>query len=105
MIVLRELLTTLAPIVFNLLTLYEKLLIGAIIANWLTAFNILNRGNRIVDGICDFLHAVSEPYFRLFRRFFKPVGAFDFSPVLAFFALYFLKAFVPNIMIALADGL
>ena len=105
MIVLRELLSVLAPLIWHILTLYEKLLIGAIIVSWLTAFDILNRGNRLVDGVCDFLRAVSEPYFKFFRRFFKPVGNVDFSPILAFVALYFVKNFVPNLLIAFANAL
>ena len=48
--------------------------------------------SRWSDAVLGFLRDVSEPYLRLFRRFIPAVGMFDFSPVVAIFVLYILRA-------------
>jgi YggT family protein len=40
-----------------------------------------------LDRIQHFVHDVSEPYLRLFRRLLPMVGPLDFSPLVAFLAL------------------
>jgi YggT family protein len=40
-----------------------------------------------LDRIQHFVHDVSEPYLRLFRRLLPMAGGFDFSAIVAFLAL------------------
>ena len=42
----------------------------------------------------DFLRDVSEPYLRLFRKFIPPLGAFDFSPMIAIIVLYIVQSLI-----------
>ena len=45
-----------------------------------------------------FLRDVSEPYLRIFRRFIKPIGMFDLSPMIAIFVLYFAEYIVVGVI-------
>ena len=50
------------------------------------------------DDVLGFLRDVSDPYLRLFRRFIPTVGMFDFSPVVAIFVLYILRAVITSLI-------
>lgn len=54
--------------------------------------------SRWSDAILNFLRDVSEPYLRIFRRIIPTVGMFDFSPVLAIFVLYILRAVIYSLI-------
>jgi uncharacterized protein YggT (Ycf19 family) len=54
--------------------------------------------SRWSDAVLGFLRDVSEPYLRLFRRLIPTVGMFDFSPVLAIFVLYILRAVITSLI-------
>ncbi len=54
--------------------------------------------SRWSEAILNFLRDVSEPYLRIFRRIIPTVGMFDFSPVLAIFVLYILRAVIYSLI-------
>lgn len=54
--------------------------------------------SRWSDAILGFLRDVSEPYLRIFRRVIPSVGMFDFSPVIAIFVLYILRAVIHSLI-------
>jgi YggT family protein len=54
--------------------------------------------SRWSDTVLNFLRDVSEPYLRLFRRFIPAVGMFDFSPIIAIFVLYILRAVIHSLI-------
>ncbi len=54
--------------------------------------------SRWSEAILNFLRDVSEPYLRIFRRIIPSVGMFDFSPVLAIFVLYSLRAVIHSLI-------
>jgi YggT family protein len=54
--------------------------------------------SRWSDAILGFLRDVSEPYLRIFRRVIPSVGMFDFSPVIAIFLLYILRAVIHSLI-------
>jgi YggT family protein len=54
--------------------------------------------SRWSEAILNFLRDVSEPYLRVFRRIIPSVGMFDFSPVLAIFVLYILRAVIYSLI-------
>jgi len=45
-----------------------------------------------------FLHDTVEPYISIFRRILPPMGGFDFSPVVALFALFLIREIVVTIL-------
>jgi YggT family protein len=42
------------------------------------------------------LQFYTDPYLNLFRKFIPPLGMFDLSPIVAFFALQFLEMFLKS---------
>jgi YggT family protein len=64
------------------ITLYGIVLLAYILTSWVRLPYSVT-----LDRIQRFLHDVSEPYLRLFRRFLPMVGGLDLSPILAFLSL------------------
>jgi YggT family protein len=78
----------------TVITLYIWLLIAQAILSWLLAFGVVNRYNRAVAVIGDFLYRVTEPALRPIRRFLPSFGGIDVSPVVLILLLMFLQRFV-----------
>ena len=74
------------------LGLYMWCLIGAAILSWLLAFGVVNRYNRAVAGIEDFLVRVTEPALRSIRRVVPPVSGLDLSPIVLILFIVFLRS-------------
>ena len=71
--------------------IYIWLLIAQAILSWLLAFGVVNRYNRGVAVIGDFLYRVTEPALRPIRRFLPNLGGIDISPIILILLLYFIS--------------
>jgi YggT family protein len=71
--------------------IYIWLLIAQAILSWLLAFGIVNRYNRAVAVIGDFLYRITEPALRPIRNFLPNFGGVDLSPIILILILYFLS--------------
>jgi YggT family protein len=78
-------------LVDTLITIYIWLLIAQAVLSWLTAFGIVNRYNRVVAMLGDFLWRVTEPLLRPIRRVLPDLGGVDISPVILILLLWFLR--------------
>ncbi len=78
-------------LVDTLIEIYIWLLIGQAILSWLLAFGVINRYNRGVAVIGDFLYRVTEPALRPLRSFLPNFGGIDISPVILILLLMFLR--------------
>ena len=78
----------------TLITIYIWLLIAQAILSWLLAFGVVNRHNRAVAVIGDFLYRVTEPALRPIRRVLPSFGGIDISPVILIVILMFLERFI-----------
>ena len=58
--------------------------------------------NPVLQGVIGFIHDVTDPYLRLFRRILPPVGgggmAIDLSPIVAVFVLFIVEAIVVGLI-------
>lgn len=88
MIPIAAVANTVASYVGTLFTVYILLILAYILTNLLFAFGLRPGYSRAVDVVLGFLRDVSEPYLRIFRRFIKPIGMFDLSPIVAIIVLY-----------------
>ena len=61
-------------LVSTVISIYIWLLIAQAVLSWLVAFGIVNRYNRVVATIGDFLWRVTEPLLRPIRRV-SPISA------------------------------
>jgi YggT family protein len=76
------------------ITIYIWLLIAQAILSWLLAFGVINRYNRGVSVIGDFLYRVTEPLLRPIRSVLPNFGGVDISPVVLILILYFLRILI-----------
>lgn len=74
---------TFAQSIAYLFQLYEVLLIIQIILSWIP--------HNYYHPLSRLLASITEPYLRLFRQLPLQYGGIDFSPLLAFFVLGFIR--------------
>jgi YggT family protein len=85
--------------IYQLIGMYEFIVIAAVIMSWLIGFGIINPYNQIARAIWNFLQTVTEPALRPIRAMLPDFGGIDISPIVLLLALQFLKHVVlPNIM-------
>jgi YggT family protein len=75
----------------TVIRIYIWLLIIQAVLSWLVAFGVVNRHNRVVGQIEDFLWRITEPALRPIRRVLPNLGGIDISPVVLILLLYFLR--------------
>ena len=85
-----------ADYVSALFRVYIVLIFLYILLNLLFSFGMRLPYSRWSDVVLSFLRDVSEPYLRVFRKFIPPLGAFDFSPMIAIIVLYIVQSLVVN---------
>jgi|ERR1700722_3984944 YggT family protein len=78
----------------TIITIYIWLLIAQAILSWLLAFGVINRYNRSVSVLGDFLYRVTEPALRPIRSILPNFGGIDISPVILILLLYFLRILI-----------
>jgi YggT family protein len=78
-------------LVDTVITIYIWLLIAQAVLSWLLAFGVVNRYNRAVATIGDFLWRITDPLLRPIRRFLPDLGGIDISPVVLILLLYFVR--------------
>ncbi len=97
-------------IVFNLLFaiidfLWFSLILSAVIS-LLLAFNVLDRHNRMIWSVADFLYRVTDPMLRPIRRFLPNFNGVDLSPWVALIFLQIVvKPIVAYVHIGVATGM
>jgi YggT family protein len=74
-----------------LIRIYIWILIAQAILSWLLAFGVINRYNRGVSVIGDFLYRITEPALRPIRAILPNFGGIDISPVILILILYFVS--------------
>ena len=80
----------------TIITIYIWLLIAQAILSWLLAFGVVNRYNRSVAVIGDFLYRITEPALRPIRSMLPNFGGIDISPVVLILLLYFLRILIDD---------
>jgi YggT family protein len=81
-------------LIHTVIWLYIYLLIAQAVLSWLLAFGVINRYNRTVSVIGDFLYRVTEPALRPIRRMLPNFGGIDISPVILILICYFLDILI-----------
>ena len=75
----------------TVIEIYIWLLIAQAVLSWLVAFGIVNRHNRFVGMLEDFLWRITEPLQRPIRRVLPNLGGIDISPVILILLLVFVR--------------
>ena len=78
------------------LTIYLYIIIARAIISWVSPSPY--------NPIVQFLHTVTEPVLRYARRIIPPIGGtLDLSPLIVILVIYFLKVFLVNSLLELAQ--
>ena len=81
----------LCSLIASVVNIFIWLLIGSVVLSWLVQFNIINRQNRFVYLVGDFLFRITDPLLRPIRNVLPNLGGIDISPVVLILALVFLE--------------
>lgn len=73
-----------------LFTIYTFLLLIRVLGSWFPKFS----GSRFMR----FVAFYTDPYLNLFRKFIPPLGGFDLSPMVAFFALQIFEGVLLSVL-------
>ena len=76
---------------FQIINIYEWIVIIHVILSWLVAFNILNTQNRLVYSILDFTYRATNPILDKLKNYIPNLGQIDIAPVVLLLALWFIK--------------
>lgn len=83
----------------QLISMYQFLIIAAVIMSWLIGFGIINPYNQIARAIWNFLQTITEPALRPIRAMLPDFGGIDISPIVLLLALQFIQHVVlTNVM-------
>jgi YggT family protein len=82
---------SIVQLIDTVISIYIWALIISAVLSWLVAFHVLNTQNRFVYLAGDFLHRITEPVLRPFRRLIPTMGGIDISPVILILALIFIR--------------
>jgi len=75
----------------NIIYPYSIVLIINIILSWLTAFNVVNVNNKFVYTILDASFKLTDPLLNPIRKIMPNIAGLDFSPIILFLILGFLR--------------
>lgn len=96
MVVLAAVRQDIAGYVGALFEVYIVLIFLYILLNLLFSFGMRLPYARWSDAVMGFLRDVCEPYLRLFRKVIPPLGALDFSPMVAIIVLIIVDRIITN---------
>ena len=78
-------------LVNTILSIMTWSIILSAIISWLFAFDVINRRNRFVNQVADFLDRVTAPLLEPFRRIIPPLGGMDISPIVVLLLINFAR--------------
>ncbi len=84
--------TSLLGLIIQIINLFQFILIIYIIGTWLVNFNVINTSNRFVYSVMEAMYRLCEPSLNFVRRYLPAFGSIDFSPVVVYLGLWFLKS-------------
>ncbi|MEY4555511.1 MAG: hypothetical protein RL093_630 [Pseudomonadota bacterium] len=78
-------------LVNTILSIMTWSIILSAIISWLFAFDVINRRNRFVNQVADFLDRLTAPLLEPFRRIIPPLGGMDISPIVVLLLINFAR--------------
>jgi len=78
-------------ILILVISIYNMIVIAAVVFDWLRLLGILDMRNRYVLKVSDILTLLTYPVLSRIRRVIKPIGNIDISPFVLILALVFVE--------------
>jgi len=83
---------SLLGLLIQIINLFQFILVVYIIGTWLINFNVINSNNRFVYIVMEAMYRLCEPSLNFVRRYLPSFGSIDLSPIVVYFALWFIKS-------------
>jgi YggT family protein len=83
-----------ADFLSSLIGVYTIIIIAWVVVSLVFSLGVRVPYSRWTNAALDFLHDVTEPYLRIFRRFVPRIGPFDLSPMVAIVVLQIVGSIV-----------
>lgn len=80
-----------------LLDLYVKVIVIEVLVNWCIALGVLSTSNDIVSRIEEFLNKLTDPLYKLVRKYVPPIAGIDISPAILILVMIFAQRLVYRI--------
>lgn len=96
------LLSVIFELLISLMNCIEYIMVGYIILGWFIFFGVLKNQESVIFRIYIFLMSRIEPLLGLIRRFLPSVAGLDFSPLVVFIGLHFIKVLIVKIFFFIA---
>ena len=84
----------------QIVDIYIWTLLAYIILGWLIAFRIINPWQPVVRVVASVLGRIHDPILNRIRQFMPDLGGIDFSPIVVFLAVQFLRNILVGMMTA-----
>lgn len=81
------------------LDIYFWIIILTVVVSWLVIFEVLNTRNKWVLKACNLLNTITNPLVMRLRKFIKPIGGVDVTPMVIIFGIYFLQMGLRKLLI------
>ena len=78
-------------LVFQIINIYEWIVIIHVILSWLVALNILNTQSRFVYSVLNFTYRATSPILDKIKNYIPNLGQIDISPIVLLLGLWFVK--------------
>ena len=78
-------------LLFQIINIYEWVVIIHVILSWLVAFSILNTQSRFVYTILEFTYRATNPILNKIKNYIPNFGQIDISPIILLLGLWFTK--------------
>ena len=88
-------------LVNTILSILTWSIILSAIISWLFAFDVINRRNRFVNQVADFLDRITAPLLEPFRRIIPSLGGIDISPIVVLLIIFFIRQFLLTTVLSL----
>lgn len=83
-------------LISTVIGLYKFALFSYIILELLIHFDIVNKYQYLISRVHYYLARINEPVLREVRKYIKPIGNIDLSPIIIFIALNFINSILFN---------
>ena len=80
------------------LDMYSWVLLIAIVMSWLVGFKVINLHNKFAYSAVMAIARVTEPVFKLFRRFIPAIGGLDISPIVVFLLIDVIRVAISSVV-------
>ncbi|MDD9901084.1 MAG: YggT family protein [Alphaproteobacteria bacterium] len=85
-------------LLYRLLEIYMWAIIATVILSWLVAFDIVNTRNKWAYKFCYFMNELTRPPTVFLRKYIKPIGGLDLTPMFLIFGIYILQGLLLELL-------